>query len=116
VASAILTFNPEADAENLTFEDLVAYDNDVILKLASRWVREQDPTELPPKHRRFLLYYWFAIDRFGATDRVRLPDCVVAAVRSKYPNEKGEAYLGYISVRWEDPDGQVPWGDGEMIL
>jgi hypothetical protein len=44
----------------------------------------------------FILYYWFAVDYFGAQDRIELPACVLAAVRSKYPERAGRAYKGPI--------------------
>jgi hypothetical protein len=46
-----------------------------------------DPQEITePNYKRHVLYTFFAVDVFGARDRIRLPDCVVTAIRFKYPN------------------------------
>ena len=92
-------------------EDVKAWRSDFDVKQASlpeythpalirinRWVREKEPEELdefPQGWKRFILYYFFAIDVFGARHRIRLPDCVVTAIRSKYPNPAGVPYVGH---------------------
>jgi len=75
---------------------LPRFDDPVLLRLATRWLQEKPPTA--PGHRRFILYYWFAITVFGATERIRLPACVVAAVRAAYPNPPGVPYVGHIDA------------------
>ena len=57
-----------------------------------------DLSVLNAEKRRFILYYWFATNIFGARTRIRLPVCVVSAVRSKYPNLKGIEYVGHIEI------------------
>ena len=70
-----------------------------IMKMTKRWLQNRHPSELEHnRHRRFLLYYYFACEVFGATDRIRLPACVVSAVRAMYPNPPGEAYVGHRDV------------------
>jgi hypothetical protein len=78
---------------------LPAYNSPDLIHM-NRWARDMNTIQInamTPGHRRFMLYYWFARDLFGCVDRIRLPDCVVAAVRSKYPNERGTPYVGHIS-------------------
>jgi hypothetical protein len=80
--------------------DLPAYNDSVVLQM-NRWSRDMTPSQInamSPGHRRFMLYYWFARELFGCVDRIRLPDCVVAAVRSKYPNQRGVPYIGHIDT------------------
>jgi hypothetical protein len=44
------------------------------------------------KVMRFILYYWYATEVFLSFERMYLPDCVVHAVRSKYPCEGHALY------------------------
>jgi hypothetical protein len=51
--------------------------------------------------KRFLLYYWFAVNVFGIRgqhNRRELPRCVVAKIRELYPNPFGRLYKGYYRV------------------
>ena len=42
--------------------------------------------------KRFCHYYWYATNCLRAAERIILPKCVVAAVRSAYPNPSGVGY------------------------
>jgi hypothetical protein len=91
---------PSVEGADLVAGKLPAYDDDAVVSI-NPWAKCKSPAEiqsLRPALKRFLLYYWFAIDVFGAVERTKLPDCIIAAVRSKYPNPPGVAYIGHIDV------------------
>jgi hypothetical protein len=43
-------------------------------------------------------FEYYAVDVYNSFKRMRLPDCVLAAVRAKYPNDVGEPYTGHIDT------------------
>jgi hypothetical protein len=57
--------------------------------------QKRNPTKLPNRAKRFVLYYWYATYVFGAVLRMRLPACVVARIRAHYPNSIGVPYVGH---------------------
>ena len=85
-------FDPEADVT------LPSYDHPVLVRI-NRWAVNKDAADLSrltQSHRRFMFYYYFAVDIFGAVERIRLPECVLAAVRHQYPQLVTEIdYVGH---------------------
>ena len=52
-----------------------------------------------------MLYYWFALDSFGSRNRIRLPQCVVSAVRAKYPQSvTSDDYKGHVDIQSDDDE------------
>ena len=54
--------------------------------------------QMDNKHKRFLLYWWWAVNIFairGKGMRSELPACIVRRIREKYPNPKDEPYTGF---------------------
>ena len=81
--------------------ELPAYDHQILTRI-NRWVIEQPATEIARmqnNHKRFILYYYFAVNFFSARDRIKLPECVVAAVRHKYPQQQHDRdYVGHKEI------------------
>ena len=53
------------------------------------------PSDMPARLKRNIIYWWFATNVFcawGKHNRICLPECLKAAIRSKYPNKAGSAY------------------------
>jgi hypothetical protein len=50
--------------------------------------------ELKAPHKRWALYYYYAVNVLfiGSSKRTRLPDCLVDTIRDAYPNMDGEDY------------------------
>jgi hypothetical protein len=64
------------------------------VKGMSRGSKRQLEEDVTNRVRRYAVY-WYATcvyRTFGAGNRVELPECVIAAVRAKFPNTIGEAY------------------------
>ena len=72
--------------------ELPSFDHPAIIQNSTQLARTDQA------HRRFALYYWVAIEIFGAVSRIKLPECVLSAVRAKYPNPIGEPYKGHIDL------------------
>ena len=82
----------------MTGLSLSAVSNEVLIRM-NRWVLDKPPEEikaLENRHKRFILYYYIALNFFAARDRIKLPDCVIAAVRHRYPQHIDEDdYVGH---------------------
>ena len=80
--------------------DLFYYDNNVTLScfsFAPSVHLYQLNQVVENNHKRFIFYYYFALNFFAARDRIKLPACVIAAVRHKYPQANDETdYVGHI--------------------
>jgi hypothetical protein len=50
---------------------------------------------LHPAKKRWCFYWWYSLNVCGWKGRDRLPACIIAHVRSAYPNPKNVPYLGY---------------------
>ena len=76
-----------------------SYDHPILTRI-NRWVIGMPAEEiaaLENNHKRFIFYYYFALNFFAARDRIKLPACVIAAVRHKYPQANDETdYVGHI--------------------
>jgi len=54
---------------------------------------------LPNNEKRNMLYWWYATNVFlicGKGCRGPLPECLVYAIRCRYPNPKGVPYAGFL--------------------
>ena len=88
----LLSFDP-ANA------NLPPYDSKILVGI-NRWARDkplEDLQAMRQSHRRFMFYYYFAVDVYGASDRrIQLPPCVLAAVRHRYPQRLVDNdYIGH---------------------
>jgi hypothetical protein len=55
-----------------------------------------DWDSLSPSHKRWCLYWWYAVNIFGVRgERRPLPNCIVNTVRQAYPNINGDAFTGF---------------------
>jgi hypothetical protein len=52
---------------------------------------------LKPTHKRWCLYWWYAVNIFGLRSAAPLPTCIVDSVRNAFPNPVGVQYTGYKS-------------------
>ena len=93
-------FNPVTSQVTMAWPgtlELPPHDHPVLVSIC-KWARDQLPEELSEignNHKRFILYYFFAVEVFGARTRICLPHCVVTAIRYKYPNPVGIPYVGH---------------------
>ena len=93
---------PELDEKKrFTYNDLPDYTVQSVIGLSQKWIEDdQDIADMPNRLRRFVLYYFMALDTFGALDRIKLPACVVSAIRAKYPQDLGDnGYKGHLNVQ-----------------
>ena len=89
--------DPNVDRNALIQKQTLPDYDDILITRINRFIQKDiDMDILAQPKRRFILYYWFAVDYFGALERIRLPACTLAAVRAKYPNLKGLRYTGHI--------------------
>jgi hypothetical protein len=84
------TFPPPTDAEFFKIAR-TCYFFDYPADIAST-------TQVLPQHCRNVLYWWYDVNFYsirGAQNRMVMPQCIVDALRSVYPNPEGHAYVGH---------------------
>jgi hypothetical protein len=67
------------------------------------FVTHDSVDDLANNEKSNILYWWYATNVFlicGKKQRGLLPDCLVYAIRRRYPNQKGIKYVGF--REWED--------------
>lgn len=80
---------------NMDWPDLY----DQVVDRLDRNVRGASFEDFPPRHKRWALYWWYAINIFHIKGRASpLPDCFTDAVRKRFPNSNSEGYVGFRST------------------